>query len=103
MNRVDARFDMMRVQLQRLRLALLVDLNRVYPEHLDVPSLVALHDDRGSRSISRELHYLAEVGFLRSRHGKKWRITALGRDFLLGLVEARGVMDPVMVGDVGER
>ena len=94
---------MMRVQLQRLRLVLLVDLNRVYPDHLDIPSLMALHDNRGSRSISKELHYLSEIGFLHSRHGKKWRITALGRDFLLGLVEARGVMNPVMDGDIGER
>lgn len=99
---VDPRLDMTRVQLQRLRLALLVDLNRVYPKTLDLAAFSALHDGGGRKSISRELFYLTEIGFLHSRHDKTWRITALGRDFLLGLVEAKGVMDPVILGDIGE-
>jgi hypothetical protein len=48
------------------------------------------------------LYYLTEIGFLYSRRDKHWRITALGRDFLLGLVEAKGVMDTIMLGDIGE-
>jgi len=99
---VDARLDMTRIDLQRLRLALLVDLNCIYPKTLDVAAMSALHEGRGRRSISRELFYLTEIGFLHSRHDKHWRITALGRDFLLGLVEAKGVMEPVMLGDIGE-
>lgn len=64
--------------------------------------LSALHEEQGKRFISRELFYLTEIGFLHSRHDKHWRITALGRDFLFGLIEAKGVMDPVMLGDIGE-
>ena len=102
MKHIDARFDMRRIDLQRFRLALLVDLNRTYPKTLDIAALSSLHDGRGQRSISRELYYLTEIGFLHSRRDKHWRITALGRDFLLGLVEAKGVMDPVMLGEIGE-
>jgi hypothetical protein len=103
MERIDSRLNMKRVDLQRLRLALLVDLNRAYPTKLDVASLIAIHDHRGRRQLSRELHYLTEIGFLNSRNRKRWRITALGSDFLLGLAEAKGVMDPTMLGgDIGE-
>ena len=62
----DPQLDMKRVNLQRFRPALLVDLNRVYPETLDVPSMAALHEDRGRRIILRELFYLTEIGFLHS-------------------------------------
>ena len=102
MKHVDARLDMRRIDLQRFRLALLVDLNRIYPKTFDIAALSALHDERSHRSVSRELYYLTEIGFLHSRRDKHWRITALGRDFLLGLVEAKGVMDTIMLGDIGE-
>jgi hypothetical protein len=93
---------MQRIHLQRFRLALLVDLNRIYPKTIDIAAISALHEEQGKKFISRELFYLTEIGFLHSRHDKHWRITALGRDFLLGLIEAKGVMDPVMLGDIGE-
>lgn len=45
---IDARLDMTRIDLQRLRLALLVDLNRIYPKTLDVAAISALHEGRGA-------------------------------------------------------
>ena len=98
----DPQLDMKRINLQRFRLALLVDLNRVYPEMLDATSMAARHEDRGQRTILRELFYLTEIGFLHSSQEQQWRITALGRDFLLGLVEAKGILSPLLLGDIGE-
>ncbi|ADV82423.1 hypothetical protein [Terriglobus saanensis] len=88
------------VHLQRLRAALLVDLNRAYPKRLDSPSLAALNSEHGQRRIVRELCYLKELRFVSVKQGKRWRIAALGRDFLLGLVEANGIMQPSMLPSI---
>jgi hypothetical protein len=93
---------MIKVQLQTLRLKLIVALNQAYPAKLDLATLQALLEHVGQRRIIRELSYLSEIGFLHSRRSKRWRITALGRDFLLGLVDAKGVGEPVGYGDIGE-
>jgi hypothetical protein len=103
MNDEETLLVMMRVQLQTLRLKLLVALNQAYPEKLDIATLQAFHEHEGKRRIVRELYYLSEIGFLHTRGRERWRITALGRDFLLGLVDAKGVRETVGFGDIGER
>jgi DNA-binding GntR family transcriptional regulator len=69
---------------------------------MDLPQIHAHENEHGSNRLRRELEYLAELGFVKAAKGKRWRITALGRDFLLGLVEAQGVMEPAMLSDIGE-
>ena len=93
---------MVRVELQRLRSGLLVHLNRCYPHHMDLPYIHAHENEHGSKRLRRELEYLVELGFVKAAKRKRWRITALGRDFLLGLVEAKGLMEPAILGDIGE-
>ena len=52
--------------------------------------------------IVRELSYLKELRFVSVKRDKRWRIAAQGRDFLLGLVEAKGIMKPAMLDSRGE-
>jgi hypothetical protein len=97
---------MIQVHLQTLRRRLLVVLNKAYPEKLDIVTIQEIlhtyHEDEGQIKIARELFYLSEIGFVHSRHKKRWQVSALGRDFLLGLVGAKGVGEPVGYGDIGE-
>jgi hypothetical protein len=93
---------MVRVELQRLRSGLLVHLNRCYPHHMDLPQIHTHENEHGSKRLRRELEYLVELGFVKAAKRNRWRITALGRDFLLGLVEANGLMEPTLLPDIGE-
>ena len=47
--------------------------------------------------IVHELSYLKELRFVRVKRDKRWRIAAQGKDFLFGLVEAKGIMKPAML------
>ncbi len=99
---LNQRLIMDTVHLQRLRAGMLVDLNRCYPRLLDTESLLALDSERDHRSILRELCYLRELGLVSRKKNQRWRITASGRDFLLGLVKADGIMSPNLLDSIGE-
>jgi len=90
------------VHLQRLRAGVLVDLNRSYPHLLDIESLLALDSERNHRTVLRELWYLHDLGLVSRKKNQRWRITASGRDFLLGLVKADGIMSPSLLNSIGE-
>ncbi len=92
-----------RVQLQRIRTEILVLLNKRYPRYLKASDLHAITRlDCGRQTILREIQYLDEIGFVKTKPNDRVRIRALGRDFLLGIIEAKGLLNPAMLDSVGE-
>lgn len=96
-----------RIALQTLRTRILINLDRAYPNRLDAASLHALESDSpGTRVITRELHYLAEKGFVSITKGDGGSIgtaiTSKGRDFVMGEFEETGITPASDYGYTGK-